>query len=551
MADLTTLPVRLRVHLAHATVQAVADEAHADVLHIKGPATDSALRPEARTSADADVIVRPSHLKRLLRGLKRHGWVQVTSLRSGGLVEHSTNWYHAQLGQLDVHIRFPGIQIEGERAFDQLWCDSSTQEIACRPCRVPDPSVQRLLLLLHAARDIPRYTDDVRIAWEDATEAQRSSVESLAHEFRAEVALAAAIGRLEEYRDRREYPLWNHYAVRKVDGLQFRGFAAQAAPDGMGFARWRSARHILTSVVFVPKHLRGQLGRPPDIREIGHGYSRVARSAARGLTPIKIGRSTIRRGRRVDRSPDRSGKPTSPVSEVFGSMIENAKRKDMRKTAIATKFPRLIRLGLWCFAVLPFNNRRSVRGKGNFVSRNGFMKNCKIIIRGNNNRIEIGNLCWLNNVRIFVHGSNNTVTIGEKVSIRDGDLWLEDCGGEISVGDRTVIAGRTHLACTEGRSLAIGSECLFSTGVVVRTGDSHSILNVQGERVNRSADVCLKDRVWIGHNVTVLKGVTVEPDSIIATGSIVTKSPRQSNVVIAGAPAKVVKENVRWIQERI
>lgn len=291
VTELTTLPVRLRVHLAHATVQAIADEAQADVLHIKGPAADLALRPEPRTSADADVIVRPSHLKRLLRGLKRHGWVRVTSLRSGGLVEHSTNWYHPQLGQLDVHVRFPGIQIEGERAFDHLWCESSTQEIAHRPCRVPASSAQRLLLLLHAARDVQRCAADIRVAWDEATDAQRSAVESLASELRAEVALAAATGRLEEFRDRPEYSMWRHYTDRKADGVQFRGFAAQAAPDGMSFARLRSARHIVTSIIFVPKYLRGQFGRPPSAREVTHGYWRVVRAALR-----RLGR-TLRTGR--------------------------------------------------------------------------------------------------------------------------------------------------------------------------------------------------------------------------------------------------------------
>ena len=37
MSELPTLPVPLRVHLAHATVQAIADQAQADILHIKGP----------------------------------------------------------------------------------------------------------------------------------------------------------------------------------------------------------------------------------------------------------------------------------------------------------------------------------------------------------------------------------------------------------------------------------------------------------------------------------------------------------------------------------
>ena len=281
MADLTTLPVRLRVHLAHATVQAIADEAEADVLHIKGPAADPALRPEPRTSADADIIVRPSHLKRLLRGLKRHGWVKVTSLRSGGLVEHSTNWYHAQLGQLDVHVRFPGIQIEGERAFDQLWMGSITKEIAHRSCRVPACSAQRLLLLLHAARDLQRCAGDVWVAWDQATDTECASVESLALMLRAEVGLAAATGQLEGFLDRPEYALWHNFAERTADGVEFRRLAVQAAPDGMNYARCRSFCHLLSSVALVPMDQRGEFGRSPNVREIVCGYWRVVRAAFR------------------------------------------------------------------------------------------------------------------------------------------------------------------------------------------------------------------------------------------------------------------------------
>lgn len=289
MADLTTLPVRLRVYLAHATVQAIADEAGADVLHIKGPAADPALRPEPRTSADADVIVRPSHLRRLLRGLKRHGWVKVTSLRSGGLVEHSTNWYHAQLGQLDVHVRFPGIQIEGERAFDELWREGTFKEIAHRPCRVPASSAQRLLLLLHAPRNFKRCAADIRVAWEEATEAQRSSVESLARSMRADVGLAAATGRLEDFRDRPEHPLWNNFVDRSADDVELWRFFVKGAPDGIRCAGWYSVRYVLSVIVFNPKRLRRQLGRPPTVREIAQGYWTVVlaalRSVGRALRP--------------------------------------------------------------------------------------------------------------------------------------------------------------------------------------------------------------------------------------------------------------------------
>mgnify|MGYP003374684041 CR=1 FL=1 len=41
--DSQDIPVLLRVRLAHAVVQAIADECGADLLHIKGPAVDASL----------------------------------------------------------------------------------------------------------------------------------------------------------------------------------------------------------------------------------------------------------------------------------------------------------------------------------------------------------------------------------------------------------------------------------------------------------------------------------------------------------------------------
>lgn len=49
------------------------------------------------------------------------------------------------------------------------------------------------------------------------------------------------------------------------------------------------------------------------------------------------------------------------------------------------------------------------------------------------------------------------------------------------------------------------------------------------------------NNVWFGGNVTVLGGVTIGDNSVIAAGSVVTKDV-PSNVVVAGVPAKIIKE---------
>lgn len=55
-----------------------------------------------------------------------------------------------------------------------------------------------------------------------------------------------------------------------------------------------------------------------------------------------------------------------------------------------------------------------------------------------------------------------------------------------------------------------------------------------------SSPVKLGNDVWIGANSTVLKGVEIGNRTIVAAGSVVTKS-FPSDVLVAGNPAKIVK----------
>jgi maltose O-acetyltransferase len=48
----------------------------------------------------------------------------------------------------------------------------------------------------------------------------------------------------------------------------------------------------------------------------------------------------------------------------------------------------------------------------------------------------------------------------------------------------------------------------------------------------------------------ILKGVTIEDNSIVAGGSIVTKDVKV-NTIVSGNPAKQIKENVYWTREEV
>jgi acetyltransferase-like isoleucine patch superfamily enzyme len=55
-----------------------------------------------------------------------------------------------------------------------------------------------------------------------------------------------------------------------------------------------------------------------------------------------------------------------------------------------------------------------------------------------------------------------------------------------------------------------------------------------------TAPVIIADNAWIGMNATILKGVTIGENSVVAAGSVVTKSV-PPNTVVAGNPAVPVK----------
>lgn len=216
------MPIDIGVRFAHAAVQTLASDEDLDVLHIKGPAISPlvlsasatpategrALWLRQRTSFDADVLVRPSHAERLLSVMTEHGWSVKFRFADGSAFEHAATLVHPMLAPVDVHRNFPGFGLAPERVFDELWRDRSVQRIAAVSCPVPAVDVQRLMLIVHAARSGDLGSADIARSWTHASPSERDAVRALACRLDAEVALAAGTGELDAYRHRREYRLW-------------------------------------------------------------------------------------------------------------------------------------------------------------------------------------------------------------------------------------------------------------------------------------------------------------------------------------------------------
>ena len=98
----------------------------------------------------------------------------------------------------------------------------------------------------------------------------------------------------------------------------------------------------------------------------------------------------------------------------------------------------------------------------------------------------------------------------------------------------------------ENSSVYIGKDCMFSNGIKIFTSDMHSIIDLNGNRINNSGDVIIGNHVWLCQDVKVLKNSKISDNTIVGHSAIVTKKFYETNVILAGNPARIVKRGVNW-----
>ncbi|MEC8831079.1 MAG: acyltransferase [Bacteroidota bacterium] len=223
----------------------------------------------------------------------------------------------------------------------------------------------------------------------------------------------------------------------------------------------------------------------------------------------------------------------------------------LKQRPLLLKYARLVYdRSLWGYSY-----KKRVRGSSNKIEigKTSILSKCRFKIQGKNNLIQIGESNILRNVTFYVKGDNNHINLEDSVQFnRDGLIWVEDYECSIEVGEKTTFEG-THLAATEPHSkISIGNDCMFAYDIDVRTGDSHSILDLEsGNRINYAEDVIIGNHVWVGSHVSILKGTEINKNSIVATRSVVTKTFLEKNVVIGGSPARIIKKGVDWDRRRL
>lgn len=154
--------------------------------------------------------------------------------------------------------------------------------------------------------------------------------------------------------------------------------------------------------------------------------------------------------------------------------------------------------------------------------------------------------------RRFFSERDPAVRIGAHCHLEDLQLALGK-RAFVSIGDHVFAAGLIILA---EREIRIGDRVMFSFNVVLADTDFHPLDPAQrmldaiaisplraghARPVIEAAEVVIEDDVWVGPNVTILKGVTIGAGAFIEPGSLVTRDvPARARVL--GNPAQIIGE---------
>lgn len=133
----------------------------------------------------------------------------------------------------------------------------------------------------------------------------------------------------------------------------------------------------------------------------------------------------------------------------------------------------------------------------------------------------------------FIKLASKIPFIGEDLLIKC--LRKEGC----YIGDNTHIF--SNISAGEPYLVKIGNNCTISTDVIFLTHDASIGILFNREKYS---DICGKitigNNCFIGNKSIILYGVTIPDNTIIAAGSVVTKSISESGKIVGGNPAKVI-----------
>lgn len=144
-----------------------------------------------------------------------------------------------------------------------------------------------------------------------------------------------------------------------------------------------------------------------------------------------------------------------------------------------------------------------------------------------------------------IHG-NGRIEIGDDVRVGDRCTWV--VGFKVSEHPEIIIGNRVSVnyqnLMSAAKSIRIGDDTMIAANVQIFDNVSHPLAPARRHEpftLEEASPVVIGKNCWIGTNSIIMRGVTIGDNSVVAAGSIVTKSVA-ANMLVGGNPAVPIKE---------
>jgi acetyltransferase-like isoleucine patch superfamily enzyme len=157
--------------------------------------------------------------------------------------------------------------------------------------------------------------------------------------------------------------------------------------------------------------------------------------------------------------------------------------------------------------------------------------------------LAVGNGCLIGAGAVLYRGAR----LGDRMLIADGATVRE----RVSIGERTIVGRGVTVEndCTIGRYVKLETGCYITAysllenrvfiAPMVATSNDRFIGRTE-ERLKHFKGVTVRRGGRVGLNATILPGLTIGPDAVVAAGSVVTGDV-PAGMVVMGSPARVVR----------
>ena len=135
-------------------------------------------------------------------------------------------------------------------------------------------------------------------------------------------------------------------------------------------------------------------------------------------------------------------------------------------------------------------------------------------------------------------------SVGEKVWI--AKTFNCDNGKKIHIGNN--FTGNYNLTILDIREVYIGNNVMIGPNTLITTVGHPLTPMCRRQHIGIAKPVRIGNDVWIGGNVTILPGVTIGNNVVVAAGAVVTKDV-PDNTLVGGVPARLIKEIENDIEE--